>query len=296
MDDFAVPSVFFCNSRWVGFVSEETTGKDLLKGLNYCKQEIEKKGTLTAETVSVLKRWGNANMFDSNMVEHPSTVQYITLMGLMDGINPCAYFCFAGFLGLLFIQNSKKSRIIVGSLYILGIAIVHYILQVYTSNFFELLPWVRVPAALVGLFALYLLREYYNKRVIPYLYFILALLLAILIQAYQQTCLMNWSFIFQQWLLNQTISHNQAALYQWAYQILYLIPITIILIFYVLLSEFEFFTKRKQMLQTTGLLWITSIALILIIYPLALSHFLLSFFTIGLLGLAAWILHKVKNK
>ena len=39
-NDFAVPSTFFCKSRWVGFDSTETTGKDLLKALQYCKEQI----------------------------------------------------------------------------------------------------------------------------------------------------------------------------------------------------------------------------------------------------------------
>ena len=36
MSDFAVPSVFFCNSRWVGFATAETTGKNLLDGRYSC--------------------------------------------------------------------------------------------------------------------------------------------------------------------------------------------------------------------------------------------------------------------
>lgn len=296
MDDFAVPSVFFCNSRWVGFVSDETTGKDLLKALNYCKQQIEKKGELTGEAVSVLKHWANANMFDSGMIEHPSVVQYITLMALMDAVNPCAYFCLAGFLGLLFLQDSQKRRLVVGLFFILSMAIVHYTQQVHTNTFFEWLPWLRWPAVLVGLFTYYLAGQHYRKRSIHHLFILLAFLLAIMIQAYQQTCLMNWSFIFEQWLYNQHFNNRQVALYQLAYQSLYILPPIVTLMLYLIFTRTEYFAKRQQLFNTIGLLFIMAIALILIVYPLALSNFLLSFFIVVTLVVLGWILNKLKNK
>ncbi len=68
-DDFAVPSVFFCDSRWVGFANAETTGKDLLHAIDYCQQQISQHSTLTSTTVSVLRQWANANRFDSEWLK-----------------------------------------------------------------------------------------------------------------------------------------------------------------------------------------------------------------------------------
>ena len=71
MSDFAVPSIFFCDSSWVGFAMQKQQEKIFLHAMNYCKQQIEKKENYTSVTVNVLRRWANANQFDSGMMENP---------------------------------------------------------------------------------------------------------------------------------------------------------------------------------------------------------------------------------
>jgi glutaredoxin len=75
--DFSVPSIFFCNSRWLGFDSEQTTGNDLLKALAYCKNDIEKEGRLTDETIITLRQWANANGFNTSNTEQSGAMVYI---------------------------------------------------------------------------------------------------------------------------------------------------------------------------------------------------------------------------
>lgn len=295
MNDFAVPSVFFCGSRWVGFASARTTGNDLLHGLNYCKQQIEKKGTLSPVTIEVLKRWANANIFDSGITGDPSVIRYITTVALIDAFNPCALFCIAGFFALLFLQESRKSQIITGLLFILAVGIVHYIQQVYANAFFEWLPWLRIPAACVGLFAFYLAGQHYRNKSIHNLFFLLAFLLAFMVQSYQQTCVMNWSYIFGQWLYNQHLSGGRTGLYQLAYQSVYLLPLLVTLALYVILIRVRFFARLSPKLNTIGLLLVMAIALCLIIYPLALSNLALSLFVIISLIVCGWILSRYNS-
>lgn len=54
-NDFAVPTIFFCDSRWVGFESEQTTGNKIIEAFNFCKTQIEKDGTLSEATVTTLR-------------------------------------------------------------------------------------------------------------------------------------------------------------------------------------------------------------------------------------------------
>lgn len=292
MYDFSVPSVFFCNSRWVGFSSSETTGKDLLRGLNFCKSEIEKSGTLTPATVNVLKRWGNANLFDSGMVENPSAARYITTIAIMDALNPCSLFCLTAFFALLFLLDDRKKQFISGLLFILVIGGGHYFQQVHAHAFYALLPWLRLPAAVTGLFAFYLAGQYYRKRKSANLLYVLTFLLAFMTQAYQQTCMMNWSFIFGQWLYNQQLSVGQHIIYQVAYQIIYLLPLLLVLIAFIFLERTKLITRSKSRLYIIGLLYIMAIGLILIVYPLALSNLALSLLVIVSLFVAGSILKK----
>lgn len=292
MYDFSVPSVFFCNSRWVGFSSKETTGKDLLRGLNFCKSEIEKNGMLTPATVNVLKRWGNANLFDSGMVEHPSATKYIATIAIMDAFNPCSLFCLTAFFALLFLLDDRKKQYVTGLLFILVIGGVHYYQQAHAQVFFTLLPWLRLPAAVTGLFAFYLAGQYYRKRKSTNLLYVLTFLLAFMTQAYQQTCMMNWSYIFGQWLYNQQLSVGQHILYQLAYQTVYLLPSLLVLIAFIFLGRTKLITRSKSRLYIIGLLYIMAIGLILIVYPLALSNLALSLLVIVSLFVAGSILKK----
>lgn len=276
MDDFAVPSIYICNSRWVGFTSAETTGKDLLKAINYCKKQIGNKGKLTEETVNALRHSANANRFITGLVEKPSRLRFTTTIAFMDSLSPCAFFCFAGFLAFLLIETQKKKQLIASLLFITSVVIVHYFQQVYTNTFFELLPWMRIPAVSLGLMTIYFVTQYYKKQTPMVLYFSLAFLLGLITTMYQQTCVMNWSAIFEQWLGDQKLTSQQESFYQLLYQGVYILPLLLILLVYFILLKFERFSALKTKLATIGLLFLLAIAVSLIVYPFALSYFGLS--------------------
>lgn len=295
LNDFAVPSVFFCNSRWAGFSSAETTGKDLLHALNYCKKQIETNGKLTGSTVATLKRWANANRFDSGMIEAPSTAHYIISMALVDAFNPCSLFCLIAFFALIFMQDRTLACIIVGTVYILTLGIMHYIQQAYASVFYEWLPLMRWPSILIGLFILYLMGQHYRKNSTPLLFIAPTFLLSIIIQMYQQTCLMNWSFIFEQWLSHQNSSNSLVMLYQLTYQFFYLVPLISTLCILIFLLRTERFRRLKPVLNTIGLLYILAIGLLLILYPGALSSLTLSLLVLALIPVLSLILSALKK-
>lgn len=280
-NDFAVPSIYFCNSRWLGFASAETTGKDLLHALNYCKQQIEKSGTLSKATVETLTQWANANKFDAGMVEHPSAFRYIVTIGLIDGLAPCSFFCFVGFLAFLFV--GERGKITASLLFILSLVLIHYFQQTHTSAFYLALPWLRVPAALVGGLAIYFVVQRYKKQATSTLYYSLAFLLGLMTAAYQQTCEMNWAYIFEQWLHNQQISTLQAGIYQLFYQVMYAVPLFLTLVIYLTLHRLKRFAAWQPRLLACGLLFILAIALCLIVYPMLLSYLLVSLFTMIIL-------------
>jgi hypothetical protein len=295
MSDFAVPSVYFCDSRWVGFATAETTGKNLVNAINYCKHQIEKKGALSPATVNTLRRWANANLFDSAMTEDPTVAKYITVIALMDAFNPCALFCLASLFALIFMQDTRKEQLISGLLFIVPVGIVHFFQQAYTSAFFEVLPWFRLPAFLVGVFALYLVAQSYKKKPTHNLFFLLALLLGFIIQTYQQTCLMNWSLIFEQWLYNQQVSNAKIGLYELAYQCMYLSPLLLILFLFVLLIQGNRLIKFKPKLNYIGLLYILVISLFLLLYPMALSKPVLSVIVVFGVYISGLILSKYND-
>lgn len=290
--DFAVPSIFFCNSRWVGFNSAKTTGQELLRGMNYCKKQLEKKNELKPATVEVLNRWANADLFTSSMLDEPSNVSYIVMMAFMDAINPCAMFGLICFLGVLFIQKQRRFIVCSGILYIVAVACVHYVQQVHPDTFFVMLAWLRLPALLTGLLLLYVGYYCFYQKKYHSLIWPMVFLLALFIQAYQQTCIMNWSYIFQQWLLNQQNNPLTHALYQLAYQLIYLSFFGLILAGYLFYRARKSFNRQQALLQIIGLFFIGSSSIVLVIYPYALSYLMCSWLVLLGSVLCGWIINK----
>ncbi|MFT4059899.1 MAG: hypothetical protein QM652_10170 [Legionella sp.] len=290
MDDFVVPSIFFCNSRWVGFASPETTGKDLIHALDYCKQQIEKNGMLTPATVDTLRQWASANQFNAGMVDNPSFFRYISIIGLTDALNPCSFFCFIGFLAFLFIEKEKEKKLFSGILFILAVGLMHYFQQAHTSLFYQILFWLRIPAALLGLAVIYFVVQHYKQQTNSIWYYALAFLVGLVAMAYQQTCAMNWAYIFEQWLGNQQISAVQSGFYQVLYQLTFILPLILFLIVYFILLKLKFFAVWQSRWVNTGRLFLFAIALCFIVYPMVLSYLGVSLFTIIILVICGYLL------
>ncbi|STY29782.1 Uncharacterised protein [Legionella wadsworthii] len=290
MQDFAVPSIYICDSRWVGFNTAETTGKDLLKAIDYCRKQIEDKGKLSKETVNALRHLANANRFITGLVEKPTKFNFTTSIALMDAFSPCAFFCFAGFLAFLLIESKKKKQVIATLLFVLSVAIVHYFQQVYTSTFFELLTWLRIPAVLLGIMTLYFVMQYFKKQPSSILYYSLAFFIGLVTITYQQTCVMNWSAIFEQWLNDQHLSSWEANWYQLLYQLVYILPLILLLFIYFLFMRIKRFAAQGKKLTNIGLLFLIAIAVSLIAYPYIFSYFGISLGVIFILLVCGYFL------
>lgn len=291
MDDFAVPSIYFCDSRWIGFDSAKTTGKDLLDAIQYCKHQIENKGSLTKTTVNTLRHWANANQYTSGMIEKPSALRYTLTIAFMDSFNPCAFFVFSGFLAFLFIIEQRKKKIIASSLFISAVVLVHYFQQAYTSDYFAILSWLRVPTVLLGLVTIYFVIQHYKKQSNDTLYFLLAFFLGLITTIYQQTCIMSWATIFEQWLNNQHFSNWQVNLYQLLYHGMYILPLIVILCIYLALLKIKNFAVLKTKLASMGLLLLIAIAVCFIVYPFILSNFTLSLLTLFILAVCGFFIN-----
>ena len=297
LTDFSVPSIFFCNSRWIGFATAETTGKDLMNALQYCKKQIEIKGSLTQTTADVIKRWANANMFNSSVTDKPTILHYLMAVVFLDAGNPCSLFCGLCFLAVLFIQNSKRNQFITGCLFTAAVVLVHCLQQTQTNLFYQILPWYRIFAVLISLSSLYLVVQYYKKQALkPYLLFIWTFVFALTVYAYQQTCVMNWSYVFQQWLTNQQLATGQEFALQVIYQIFYGIPLMVVLLLYLLFSSFNFINYLKPSLENMGLIFLALTALVMLIQPASLSAYLVSYLAFLIAFIGGFIVNRYRMK
>ena len=295
IDDYAVPAIFFCNSRWIGFDEATSTGVSLLRALNYCHQQVTKTGQLTPQTTQLLKQWANASFFGASMVSKPSVAIYIPLMALTDAFSPCAIFAVLALFSFLWLSRRDARQLSLGIVFIIVLGFVHYLQQDHTIFFYQALLWLRIPAILIGLglFA-YIYTEYKNIEPKNFARPLLVALTALAVEAYQQNCTPNFALIFEQWVNSQAFSPALRGIYLVLYNLIYLLPLVLIMIGFIYLCKSWRLNEIADGLTSSAWCILLIIGILLIIYPVALSSFMLSGVVLILSLLLGFIMTRAK--
>jgi glutaredoxin len=293
-NNFAVPGIFFCGSRWTGFVDEQSTGKILLKALTYCHNQMLEQGDVTPGTTSVLRQWSQVNdaNVEPNIADSPT--KFILLTALMDSTNPCSMFCVAILFSFLWIfPKRRKTQWGLGITFIIALVIIHFITQINSAYFYQRLTTLRLPAAMVGLmlfsYALFSWQKYTHKRelIAVRIAYVLLPILVWIVFIFQQTCPLNIALIFEQWLVKNPVSTSKLLSYLAVYHLLYMLPLILLLVAYQALRNRGRAKKYVNALRYASGILLTVIAWFLIVHPLLLSWRYLSlivFLTAIILG------------
>ncbi|MDI9817734.1 MULTISPECIES: hypothetical protein [unclassified Legionella] len=292
--DFIVPSIFFCDSRWTGFTEAQTSGKQLLRGLNYCYEQISTTGDLNPETIKVLRQWANANWLETSLTFQPSAVPFLLMTAITDGLNPCSLFGVLALFSFVWLGGKRSSQLAIGIVFIIVAGLVHYIQQVHAPFFYQYLHWLRVPGILAGLALLaYLFKGSLKGFKKPLLIILtLASFSAIILQAYQQICMPNFALVFEQWLSGQQFSMFKIVAFQITYQVVYLLPLLILILILIFLKDYGRLKKHQTLLTKTAQLSLAVIALFLIFYPQGFSQFFVSAVVLLLVLILAWLIKR----
>ncbi|KTD01452.1 glutaredoxin family protein [Legionella feeleii] len=295
VDSFAMPAIFFCDSRWVGFDSAENSGKVLLRALNYCHQQIVAADQLTPLTRTLLKQWATASWYDMSIEYKPSPALFIPMMALTDALNPCAAFCIMALFAFLWLTPTQLAQFTRGIAFIVAVGLVHFFQQAYTAAFYHTWTWLSIFSALLGLGLLaYVGSNYFKVKTEKPIYItgILVVLTAMVIQAYQQTCTPSFALVFEQWLAAQPVSPTRLALYQLGYQLIYLVPLLVLIIVFSFLSHSKSLEKRRLVITQVSWMILTIIGCFFIFYPKGLSSLWISFVALAVAILLGWLTAK----
>lgn len=280
--NFAVPAIFFCDSRWTGFIDENTSGKVLLEALDYCYKKMTQHGKLNQADINVLQKWGAASQFQMDKgVMHSSSLS-VPMTALIDAFSPCSLFCFAVFLAFLWLYPTQKwLQFNMGIIFLLSLGVVHYIQQVHSIFYYQILPYLKLPEILIGIALFLTALNVYQRRghqektkIASFLMIVIFTVFAV--QIYQQTCLFNVSLVLEQWLTEQAFSPAKRLMYQIIYQIFYLLPLFILLVLYLIFGHYPKKPRYHQALKIAGSFILMAIGFLLVIYPRFLANLILS--------------------
>lgn len=304
LDDFFVPAIFFCNSRWLGFANPEASGKVLLSNLEYCRKQIQKEGKLSPTTIEVLKQVAQANLYQGNYDSKMPDWTFPPLIALIDALSPESSFIILTLLCFILIEKKRTLQITSMILFLISIGLAHYFQQMYTDLFYDLVPFIRIPVALIGLGLLTYLfafhpKAFSSRRSLPTVISLIWIILTgLTVQIYQQMHLPNFSLTFQQWLIaKQDISPFGQWLYVISYQFLYLLFIALTTgILLAVLKYYGKWTKHKLVVDEFGWQYLTLIGFILLINPYCLANLWYAYLSFILVLVTSWLSYKFWSK
>lgn len=292
-DNYSVPAIFFCGSHWLGFDNALHSGHALLRGLTYCFQQVSADNGLTTQTTTLLNQWANANWIRTGIVTNLSPLLFTIVIAFIDAFSPCSLFCILSLFAFLWLN--PKHSIKIGMLFLLIIGVMHYCQQVHSITYFQVINWLKIPAIIAGIMLIiYILNSYFakiNYCLIAVLF--LVAISAVSLQSYQQTCQINFSLIYEQWLIAQSINTSSLRAYRFIYQLIYLFPQFLFILLIYFIQARGYLKKFKPSMNVAACYILLCIGGFLLFYPIGLSYFsysLLIFYSSLLVG---WLFRKI---
>jgi len=294
--DFIVPSVFFCNTRWVGFSDIDKSGDTLLKGLTYCRDAIQKTGILTPGTHQILTQMS----YESTINNNPSVTWFLPFMAISDAMDYTVLYSIMVLLAFMLIQKKRSDRIATLFLFLLGTGLAHHLQQVHPGFALHSMVALRWPLVLLGIALIAYVAALHHRglakkrTLVSLVSLLMVVLTAFAVQLYQQNPSLNFqpdfSVIFQQWLLKKNYAFFHQLAYELIYQVVYLGIITLFAGgLWALLCMNKRMEKHQIFIRETGWTYLAIIGLILIFIPVLLTEGAFAFVSIALALVATWL-------
>lgn len=291
-----VPTFIFGEKFVVGFqkghhdklIREMIDMQLVAHGEESCKDEKCKQCSENIIDVPVLGK------IDAKMVSLPS---FTFIIGLLDGVNPCAMWVLMFLLTLLVNAKSRKKLIMVGTVFVISSGVVYFLFMTAWLNIFTFMGMASYVTIGLGVVALLMgainIKEFFffkkgvslmiPEKAKPKLYekmrkvinnnnFWLSLLgtvtLAFFVNLIELGCTIGLPAIYTRVLSIQDINPGVKYFYMALYNAYYVIPLAVIVgLFVITMGKYRFEEKHAKILKLVSGILMLSLGLILVIKP-----------------------------
>ncbi|HSG23718.1 MAG TPA: hypothetical protein VLA64_12260, partial [Azonexus sp.] len=253
----AVPTLIYCGQMEVGWEDRPTAANEFLSRLESCRQH----GVDSARPSLPTPHLSLPLVGEIDAAKLSLPLLTILLAGL-DAFNPCAFFVLLFLLSLLVHQQSRQRMLIIGGVFVAFSGLMYFAFMAAWLNLFLLigsLPWVTAAAGLVALLmAAVNLKDYLffhqgitlsipeggkadifqrarrilNAGNLPAM-LATTILLAIAANFYELLCTAGFPMVFTRLLTLQESSTTQHYLYLALYNVIYVLPLLLIVLAFV---------------------------------------------------------------
>jgi len=325
----SVPAFIFCGSMDTGFDRPDTTGAVLLARMEHCRANPELvlgappgsaplPGKAMGVEVPVL------GLIDPSDWGLP--ILTVIIAGL-DAFNPCAFFVLLFLLSLMVHARSRARMLLVGGTFVVISGVIYFVFMAAWLNVFLLIGELRLVTLVAGLVAVTLaainIKDYFwfdsggpslsipeskkpgmyqrmrNLVAAKSVHAMLAgtAVLAVAVNSYELLCTAGLPMVYTRILTLREADTFVYYIYLVLYNIIYVIPLLIIVLLFVMKFGSRKLGEREgRLLKLMSGMMMLGLGAVMLLAPAALNN---AGIAIGLLAaaiLATWIIHMVMKK
>lgn len=291
----AVPAFIFCETIVLGYGGDATTGKLLQEKLLYCRDGILPSASTESLPIDI-PFLGELNPSDLSLPI------FTLIIAGVDAFNPCAFFILLFLLSLLVHAKSRARMFLVGGIFVLVSGLVYFVFMAAWLNVFILTGEIRaitmVAGVLVVVISLLNIKEFFFFRegvslsipesVKPGLFQRMRRIMlssskislitgtaffAIAANAYELLCTAGFPMVYTRVLTMSDLSTSEYYLYLFAYNLIYIVPLLlIVLAFTVTLGSRKLTEREGRILKLLSGVMMLFLGILLLVAPEWLSH------------------------
>jgi glutaredoxin len=261
-----VPTIFIGEQVFVGF-NKDITCEAVIKELN------KLKGMNCASTEISIPLIGSVNI---GSISLPALTMYL---GILDGVNPCAMWVLVFLLGLMVSTKNRKKMILIGSTFVIASGLIYFLFMTAWVNIFFIIGYsntitiilasIAIIMGLINLKELFFFKKgislmipdsvkpklYKKARAIifekeGFIALISTLMLAVFVNFIELACTVGLPAIYTRILTLRNVSILNTYFYIALYNIMYIIPLAIIVVLFVYtMGKFKFTEKHGKILK-----------------------------------------------
>lgn len=293
----SVPAFIFCGQMIVGYDSNETTGKQLQEKLLACHQH---------KNTGQIQEYLNIPWLGKTHFQDFSLPVFTLVIATLDAFNPCAFFILFFLLSLMVQHRSRLRMLTIGGIFVLCSGVMYFLFMSAWLNLFlitEQLFYITAVAGLVAIsFGLINIKDYFffkhgvslslsesaRSRLFTRMrtltqsgswstMIIATIVLAIVANSYELLCTAGLPMVYTRVLTLNDLSNAQYYLYLAYYNVIYIIPLLIIVILFTLtLGRKKLSESEGRLLKLLSGSMMLGLGLILLLKPDWLNNMLVS--------------------
>lgn len=325
----SVPAFIFCGSMHTGFERPETTGTVLLARMEHCRANPElvlgaqspgapEPGKVMGVEVPVL---GLINPSDWGL-----PILTVIIAGL-DAFNPCAFFVLLFLLSLMVHARSRARMMLVGGTFVLISGIIYFVFMAAWLNVFLLIGELRLVTLIAGLVAVTLaainIKDYFwfdsggpslsipeskkpgmyqrmrNLVAAKSIHAMLAgtAVLAVAVNSYELLCTAGLPMVYTRILTLREADTFVYYMYLVLYNIIYVIPLLIIVLLFVMKFGSRKLGEREgRLLKLMSGMMMLGLGGVMLLAPTALNNAGIAIGLLAVAVVATSVIHAIMKK